>query len=416
LQESIFRNIRRGSTIFLKEAKMPVEFADRMTTVHRSFIREILKVTEDPSIISFAGGLPNPELFPVADLKESVMKVMDESGPESMQYSTTEGFQPLRQYIADRYKETKGIDVDADEILITAGSQQCLDLLGKVLLNSGDNVLIERPGYLGAIQSFSMMQSAFLTVGLEGDGPDLAELERVLDQNEVKMFYAVTNFQNPSGLTYSPEKRKGVADILRGRDVIFVEDDPYGELRFMGEFHKPVVRGYLEENGILLGSFSKVAAPGFRLGWMVCGGEMRDKLIIAKQAADLHTSTFAQRVIHRFVTDNPLDQHIEKIRERYGNQREVMVKAIDEYFPSEVSVTKPEGGMFLWVTLPEGLSSMDLFDEAIKNKVAFVPGRPFYVDGSGENTFRLNFSNSDEEHIAEGIKRLGAGIKSFLAK
>ncbi|WP_421901471.1 PLP-dependent aminotransferase family protein [Maridesulfovibrio sp.] len=395
---------------------MPVKFADRMSTVHRSFIREILKVTEDASIISFAGGLPNPELFPVSDLEEAAVKVMRESGPQSMQYSTTEGFQPLRQYIADRYKEKKGIEVDADEILITSGSQQCLDLLGKVFLNAGDNVVIERPGYLGAIQSFSVFQSNFLTVGLEHDGPDLDELEKVLDENEAKMFYAVTNFQNPSGLTYSAEKRQGVADILKDRDILFVEDDPYGELRFMGDFEKPVVRGYLEDNGILLGSFSKVAAPGFRLGWMVCGGEMRDKLIIAKQASDLHTSTFAQRVMHQYVIDNPLDNHIEKIRERYGNQRAAMVKAIEEYFPAEAKVTRPEGGMFLWVTLPEGMSSMDLFDEAIKNKVAFVPGRPFYVDGSGENTFRLNFSNSDEEHIVEGIKRLGAGIKDFLSK
>ncbi|HAS90576.1 MAG TPA: aspartate aminotransferase [Desulfovibrio sp.] len=395
---------------------MPVRFANRMSTVHRSFIREILKVTEDASIISFAGGLPNPELFPVSDLEEAAVKVMRESGPQSMQYSTTEGFLPLRQYIADRYREKKGIEVDADEILITSGSQQCLDLLGKVFLNAGDNVVIERPGYLGAIQSFSVFESNFLTVGLEQDGPDLGELERVLDGNEAKMFYAVTNFQNPSGLTYSAEKRQGVADILKDRDILFVEDDPYGELRFMGNFEKPVVRGYLEENGILLGSFSKVAAPGFRLGWMVCPGEMRDKLIIAKQASDLHTSTFAQRVMHQYVIDNPLDNHIEKIRGRYGNQRVAMVRAIEEHFPAEAEVTRPEGGMFLWVTLPEGMSSMDLFDEAIKNKVAFVPGRPFYVDGSGENTFRLNFSNSDEEHIEEGIKRLGAGIKAFLGK
>ncbi len=394
---------------------MPVKFADRMSTVHRSFIREILKVTEDESIISFAGGLPNPELFPVPELEKAAVNVLRESGPQSMQYSTTEGFLPLRQFIADRYRTNKGIDVDADEILITAGSQQCLDLLGKVFLNAGDNVLIERPGYLGAIQSFSIFQANFLTVGLESDGPDLSELERVLDENEVKMFYAVTNFQNPSGLTYGAEKRAGVAKILKDRSVLFVEDDPYGELRFMGEFQKPIVRGYLEENGILLGSFSKVAAPGFRLGWMVCPGEIRDKLIIAKQASDLHTSTFAQRVMHRYVTDTPLDNHIEKIRERYGNQRAAMVRAIDEYFPAEVEVTRPEGGMFLWVTLPEGMSSMDLFDEAIKNKVAFVPGRPFYVDGSGENTFRLNFSNSDEEHIEEGIKRLGAGIKDFMS-
>ncbi|WP_031479300.1 aminotransferase-like domain-containing protein [Maridesulfovibrio frigidus] len=395
---------------------MPVKFADRMSTVHRSFIREILKVTQDSSIISFAGGLPNPELFPVAELEAAAVGVLQDSGPQSLQYSTTEGFLPLREYIAARYKEKKGIDVSPDEIIITSGSQQCLDLLGKVLLNAGDNVIIERPGYLGAIQSFSMFQANFITVNLEADGPNLKELEAALDNENVKMFYAVTNFQNPSGLTYSAEKRAGVAKLMKGRDTLFIEDDPYGELRFMGESHPPVVRGYLEEGGVLLGSFSKVAAPGFRLGWMVCGGEMRDKLIIAKQASDLHTSTFAQQVIHRYLTDNVLDEHIEKIKERYGRQRDVMVESISKYFPAEVSITEPEGGMFLWATLPESLSAMDFFEEAIKNKVAFVPGRPFFVDDSGENTFRLNFSNSDEEKIVEGIKRLGEGLKEFIAK
>ncbi len=395
---------------------MPVKFADRMSTVHRSFIREILKVTQDSSIISFAGGLPNPELFPVAELEAAAVGVMQDNGPQSLQYSTTEGFLPLREYIAARYKEKKGIDVSPDEIIITSGSQQCLDLLGKVLLNAGDNVIIERPGYLGAIQSFSMFQANFITVDLEDDGPNLKELEAALDNENVKMFYAVTNFQNPSGLTYSAEKRAGVAKLMKGRDTLFIEDDPYGELRFRGESHPPVVRGYLDEGGVLLGSFSKVAAPGFRLGWMVCGGEMRDKLIIAKQASDLHTSTFAQQVIHRYLTDNVLDDHIEKIKERYGRQRDVMVESIAKYFPAEVTITEPEGGMFLWATLPESLSAMDFFDEAIKSKVAFVPGRPFFVDDSGENTFRLNFSNSDEKKIVEGIKRLGEGLKEFIAK
>lgn len=404
-----------GVMIF-KEALMPVKFAERMSTVHRSFIREILKVTEDSSIISFAGGLPNPELFPVSELEAAAVAVLQEAGPQSLQYSTTEGYLPLRQYIAARYKEKKGIEVDADEIIITTGSQQCLDLIGKVFIDAGDKVIIERPGYLGAIQSFSMFQPEFLSVGLEDDGPDLKELEAALDQDNVKIFYAVTNFQNPSGLTYSDEKRAAVAKLMKGRDTIFVEDDPYGELRFMGKSHPPVVRGYLDEGGILLGSFSKVAAPGFRLGWIVCGGETRDKLIIAKQASDLHTSTFNQHLVYRYITDNVLDDHIEKIRTRYGKQRDVMVESIKEYFPSEVKVTEPEGGMFLWVTLPESLSAMDFFDEAIKNKVAFVPGRPFYIDGSGENTLRLNFSNSDEEHIIEGIKRLGAGLKNYLAK
>lgn len=395
---------------------MATRFADRMQTVHRSFIREILKVTEDTSIISFAGGLPNPELFPVEAMQKAASDVLSQSGPEALQYSTTEGYQPLRQYITDRYRSKKGIEVDPDEILITSGSQQCLDLLGKVFLNAGDNVIFERPGYLGAIQSFSVFQSGFVTVGLEEDGPDLDELEKALRKDNTKLFYAVPNFQNPSGLTYSAEKRASVAEVMKGSDTLFIEDDPYGELRFMGEHQKPLSRGYIKDGSVLLGSFSKIAAPGFRLGWIVADKEIRDKLVVAKQASDLHTSTVSQRIMYRYLSDNDIDSHIEKIRDRYGRQRQKMVESIERFFPDEVKVTKPEGGMFLWATLPEGMSSMDLFDTAISHKVAFVPGRPFYVDGSGDNTFRLNFSNSDEERIAEGVKRLGNCLKDYLAK
>ncbi|WP_027179917.1 PLP-dependent aminotransferase family protein [Maridesulfovibrio bastinii] len=394
---------------------MATKFADRMQTVHRSFIREILKVTEDPSIISFAGGLPNPELFPVEAMRKAASDVLAESGKEVLQYSTTEGYQPLRKFIADRYKSEKGIEVDPEDILLTTGSQQCLDLLGKVFLNSGDRVIIERPGYLGAIQSFSFFQPEFVTVGLENDGPDLNELEKILAMDKVKMFYAVPNFQNPSGLTYSAEKRKAVAELMAESDTLFIEDDPYGELRFMGEHQTPLSKGYLKDNCVLLGSFSKIAAPGFRLGWVVAESEVRDKLVIAKQASDLHTSTVSQRIMYRFMKDNDIDAHIEKIRERYRRQRETMVECIEKYFPEGVEITKPEGGMFLWITLPEGMSSMDLLDTAVAHKVAFVPGRPFYVDGSGENTFRLNFSNSDEEHIEEGIKRMADCLKDFFS-
>jgi len=382
-----------------------------MGTVHRSFIREILKVTADSEIISFAGGLPNPELFPVAAMDTASREVFAEIGSSALQYSTTEGDAGLRAIISERYAK-RGLEVEPDSILITTGSQQILDLCAKVFLDKGDKVVIEKPGYLGAIQAFSLFEPEFVTVSLEDDGPNLVELEDAF-KDGAKCFYAVPNFQNPSGVSYSLEKRKAVAALLDKYGVLFVEDDPYGELRFMGE-DLPSVFGFCKTPGILCGSFSKIAAPGFRIGWVVAEKTVYDKLVIAKQASDLHTSTVAQAIMRRYLETNDIESHVALIRERYGHQREVMVEMIKKYFPSEVSITQPEGGMFLWATMPEGFSSMDLFDVAIKEKVAFVPGRPFYVDGSGENTMRLNFSNSDEDRIEKGINRLGKSIISFF--
>lgn len=391
---------------------MSDKYARRMGTVHRSFIREILKVTADPEIISFAGGLPNPELFPVAAMDAASRAVFADIGASALQYSTTEGDAGLRAIIARRYLD-RGLAVDPDAILVTTGSQQILDICAKVFLDKGDKVVIERPGYLGAIQAFSIFEPEFVTVSLEDDGPNLVELEAAF-KDGAKCFYAVPNFQNPSGVSYSLEKRKGVAALTDKYDVLFVEDDPYGELRFLGE-HLPSVYSFCKKPGILCGSFSKIAAPGFRIGWVVAPDKgVYDKLVIAKQAADLHTSTVSQAIMRRYLETNDIEAHVALIKERYGRQRECMVEMIGRYFPDAVTITKPEGGMFLWATMPEGCSSMELFDMAIKDKVAFVPGRPFYVDGSGENTLRLNFSNSDESRIEEGIKRLGRSIGSFL--
>lgn len=391
---------------------MPELFARRMSTVHRSFIREILKVTADPEIISFAGGLPNPELFPVDAMDKASREVFAEIGASALQYSTTEGDAGLRAIIARRY-EGRGLTVNPDHILVTTGSQQILDICAKVFLDKGDKVVIERPGYLGAIQAFSIFEPEFVTISLESDGPNLAELEAAL-KDGAKCFYAVPNFQNPSGVSYSLEKRKAVAELMDRYEVLFVEDDPYGELRFMGK-DLPSVFSFCERPGILCGSFSKIAAPGFRIGWVVAPEKaVYDKLVIAKQASDLHTSTVSQAIMRRYMETNDIESHVGLIRERYGRQRACMVEMIGKYFPKEVTITEPEGGMFLWATLPESISSMDLFDIAIKEKVAFVPGRPFYVDGSGENTLRLNFSNSDEARIEEGIARLGKAIKTML--
>ena len=279
--------------------------------------------------------------------------------------------------------------------------------IGKTFLNKGDHVAIERPGYLGTIQAFSMFEPAFHSVPLNDDGIDTAFLEKTFDEHRIKMFSAVINFQNPSGITYSKEKRIELGGIIRDHNSIFIEDDPYGELRFMG-VDLPSVRNYLEENTILLGSFSKIVSPGIRLGWMCARKEILDKTIVAKQAADLHSNNLSQRILYRYLIDNDLDEHIEKLRKAYKEQRDLMVSLIEEQFP--------EGGMFLWITLPENLSSMELFNHAIKENVAFVPGSPFYVDGGGENTLRLNFSNSDKEKIEEGIKRLAGIINKVIAE
>lgn len=395
---------------------MPHRFASRMRKAHKSFIREILKVTEQPDVISFAGGLPNPEFFPFRAMERAAVQVISMQGPEALQYSTTEGYFPLREWIAARYKIRYGMNVDPARICITTGSQQALDMVAKVLLNPGDTVLVERPGYLGAIQCFSLYEPVFEGIDLQHDGPDLNALSSCIAKRNVKLFYVAPTFQNPSGLSYSLEKRQAVADLLRGKDVMLLEDNPYGELRFAGQDLPPMAQNMLLDNAMLLGSFSKIVAPGMRVGWIVAPELFLDKLVLAKQAADLHTSTLAQRIVHRFLTDNDLEQHLAIIREHYGESCRAMLQAAEEFFPPEVAVTRPEGGMFLWARLPEGHDAMDLFNLAIEQRVAFVPGRPFHWDGSGENCFRLNFSNAAPDIIRQGMERLGACIRQLLDK
>ena len=388
-------------------------FADRMKTTRKSFIREILKVTQQPEVISFAGGLPNPGFFPVEEIAGASLKVLAKDGRNVLQYSTSEGYLPLREFIAERYLRKSGLKIEPDEILITNGSQQGIDLIGKVFLNKGDRIVIERPGYLGAIQAFSIFEPNFHSIPLLDDGIDTDLLEKALSEDDAKLLYTIPNFQNPSGITYSGQKRKDVANILENHNIVCVEDNPYGELRFTGE-DLPSIRNY-SDNTILLGSFSKIISPGLRIGWICAGKEIMEKLIVAKQAADLHSNYLSQRIVHQYLMDNDIDEHIMKIRAAYGKRRDLMIDMMTEYFPEEVKYTKPEGGMFLWVTLPERVSSLDLFELAVKENVAFVPGNPFYTDdGSRNNTLRLNFSNSDEEQIEEGIKRLARCLKRLL--
>lgn len=392
---------------------MPYHFASRMQTTPRSFIRDILKTTERPEVISFAGGLPSPSLFAVEELRAAAEYVMKHAGESALQYSTTEGYLPLRTFIADRYKTRLSLSVDPDEILITNGSQQCLDLIGKVLLDAGDPVLIERPGYLGAIQAFSLYEPEFHTVALGSDGPDTEELASVLEKHPSRFFYGVPNAQNPSGVTYSEEKRRAIADLLAGTETLFVEDDAYGELRFDGR-SLPSLRTYLPEKTIITGSFSKIVTPGLRMGWISAPREIIEQVNVAKQASDLHSNVLAQRIIARYLEENDLDAHIERIIGEYRARRDLMLSCIGESFPADISVTKPEGGMFLWVTLPDGCSTTTLLELALCENVAFVPGRAFYVDGGGDTAMRLNFSNASEAMIIEGIDRLGKAIRRLV--
>lgn len=382
----------------------------RIQNVPESFIRKILKVSTQPDVISFAGGLPSADLFPIQGLEDACNKVLQTNGKKALQYSSSEGDSELRAWIAQRYQEKQGLNVSPDNILITNGSQQALDLLGKVLLNEGDSVAIENPGYLGAIQSFSLYQPKMFPVAIDEEGMDTKQLAEVLEAHKPKLLYTVPNFQNPTGISYTQENREAVAQVVSQYDTLLIQDDPYGELRFSGK-QKSNFYELLPEQTLILGSFSKVVVPSFRLGWIVAPDWLMKPLVIAKQAADLHTNYFSQQVISQYLKDNALDNHIEKITTFYGRQKQVMMDAIEKYFPKDVQVAEPEGGMFLWVTLPKGVSAMALFDKAIKEKVAFVPGNPFYVGDSIENTMRLSYVTVDEASILEGIKRLAQCMK-----
>lgn len=388
-------------------------FSDRITDVPRSFIREILKVALDPAVISFAGGLPNRELFPVKEIKKATNKVLNMHGKDVFQYGNSEGYQPLREYISQRYQQIKNLDISVEDILITNGSQQGLDLMGKILLNEGNGVIIEEPGYLGAIQAFSIYRPEFLPVAVSEEGMDTQNLLKTVNSRKPKMMYTVPNFQNPSGISYSRENRFEVSKILRGTNIIFIEDDAYGDLQFTGE-RKQSFKELLPDNTVMLGSFSKTILPGFRLGWIVAPKHIMEKLIIAKQAADLHTSHFTQSIIYQYVKDNDIDKHIKKIRKTYGNQCRAMLNSIQKYFPSSVTYTKPNGGMFLWAELPQNVTSLELFDLAVKDNVIFVPGDPFYVNKTRTRTLRLNFSCVDEETIETGTRKLGNAIRNLL--
>lgn len=377
-----------------------------------SFVRGILNAASDPSVISFAGGLPNPISFPQEELLVSMERIVKTYGSKVFQYSITAGLPELRQYIADRYNRKFGLHLTIDNIIITTGSQQALDLLAKVFLDKGDGIIVEKPTYLAAIQAFALQQPVFYPVELTEDGLHLEQLEKALQHN-VKFIYAIPEFQNPTGLTYSAENRNQIYEMLKNRDVVLIEDDPYGELRFDG-VHLPYIGVGRLSNSILLGTFSKTVTPGMRTGFVISENtELLRYIAIAKEASDLHTNIFSQYLLWDYLMHNDLDLHIAKIKELYQKQAQAMINAMEKYFPDTVKYTKPHGGMFLWVTLPKGVSAMELFPKALEKKVAFVPGDPFYINVEKVNTMRLNYTNADCETIDEGIRRLGDLLKQL---
>jgi len=391
-----------------------MQYSSKILNTPSSFIRNILKVTGDQDVISFAGGLPNPISFPTEAIQQSVIRSIAEHETKLFQYSTTQGYEPLRQYIANKYRNNFGYDVSAQDVLITSGSQQALEMLGKVYIDQGDGIVMEEPGYLGAIQAFTLAQPTFYSVTLEEDGLNVAQLEETLANNpNIKFVYTVPNFHNPTGITYSQEKRDAIYEVMRKYDVALIEDDPYGELRFRGESLPYIGFGRLE-NSVVLGSFSKTVTPGMRIGYIITKNtELMNHLETAKQATDLHTNIFSQYIIHDYLQHNEYQEHVEKIIKLYKEQSDAMLAAMEKYFPKNIQYTKPDGGMFIWVTLEEGVSALDLFHKAMEEKVAFVPGDPFYVDKQNVNTLRLNYTNSTPEVIEEGIRKLALIFEKY---
>ena len=388
------------------------KFCSRCALMSSSAIREILKITERPDIISFAGGLPAPEIFPVKEIEEACVQVLRTAGRQALQYSVTEGFLPLRQELAAKMLKY-GVDAQAENIFPTNGSQQALDFMGRLFIDPGDMIVTDCPTYLGALQAFAAYQPRIACMPLDDNGMQVDQLEPVLKKEKVRFIYCLPNFHNPAGVTLSLERRIALVKIAAKYGVPIIEDDPYGELRFEGE-DLPAIMTLHKENTIYMSTFSKILAPGFRLGWVVGPSILISKLVQAKQAADLHTSTFTQMIVHDVMRRGVLQEHSKLIRKVYGERRHVMTDAMEEHFPEGVRWTRPQGGLFLWVTAPEGVNTKDLLKKAIEHKVAFVPGSPFFPHGGGENTMRLNFSNAQPDQIREGIKRLGATLKEAI--
>ena len=393
-------------------------YSDRAGKMRKSEIRELLKVAQDPEVISFAGGLPSPRSFPLQDLQGVVKSVLEHHGEVALQYGTTQGLTELREAIAERACKD-GMNVTAENVMITSGSQQALDTIGKIFLNPGDVALVGLPTYLGGINAYRSYEGNLVGVPLDKDGMIIDILEEKimeLQKEDItpKFIYVVPTFQNPAGVIMPEARRKKLVDLANEYDLVIVEDDPYGKLRFDVDHIKPIKSFDDEGRVIYMSTFSKILSPGFRLAWTIASNELSRKMIICKQALDLCTNTFTQFIVNDFMRSGSLDLHIMKICEMYKPKRDIMMKAMENYFPDGYVCNKPKGGMFAWATLPEGIDTEIMFLDALKEKVAYVHGKAFSVDGSGGRSMRLNFSYANSERIEEGMKRLGAVIDKKL--
>jgi 2-aminoadipate transaminase len=388
------------------------KFCDRCKMMSSSIIREILKFTQMPDMISFAGGLPAPELFPIRAFEEACAHVLRTDGQRALQYSLTEGYGPLKEALADRMGRY-GVEAAPTNIMLTNGSQQALDLIGRVFIGNGDVIVTGKPTYLGALQAWRVYRPRIIGVPVDDEGMNMDALEAVLKTENPKFIYILPNFHNPMGVTLSLERRKKLVELAAKYGTPLVEDDPYGELRFEGEDLPPIVTLH-KQNVIYLSTFSKILAPGIRLGWVVAPEAIIGQLVLAKQSTDLHTSTLVQMITHDIMKRGILKAHAREIRKVYGERRHLMTTLMEEHFPPGVTWTKPEGGLFMWVQTPEHVNTMELLEKAVENKVAFVPGTVFYPDETGLNTMRLNFSNAQPEKIVEGMKRLGKVLQEAI--
>ena len=395
-------------------------FSKRATRFRASEIRELLKITQIPGMISFAGGLPNPLAFPVDIIHECIEKTFQKNIKEALQYGTTEGLTSLRGVLAERMKKNNHINCELHDILITGGAQQALSLVALCFLDPGDTYLTSVPAYLGAIQAFSAFEANCESIPMNDEGIDIDSLRRNLERLRrtgvnPKFIYTVPTFQNPSGETMILGHRKELLDVASEYDFLIIEDDPYGELIFEGDFIPPIKSFDTKGRVVYVSTFSKILAPGFRLGWVIASKEILDKLILAKQATDLCTNVFSQYIAYEYINGGYLDKHVQQIKKLYKRKRDVMLKALKEYFPSEVKWTMPKGGMFIWITLPKSIDTRLMFQKAMAKKVAYVVGEAFFPEGGNYNSMRLNFSYSEDELIKEGIKRLAEVIKDELA-
>ena len=394
---------------------MNIRFSQRMIRedFQGDFMKLIMKAGASPDIISFAGGLPNPISFPVEAIQKATDKVLKEHGVQALQYSAVQGYPPLREFIAKRYQQ-QGLDITADQILITTGSQQGLEIMGAVMLDEGDYIMMENPSYLAALQLFHFYNPKVLPVDLTDEGADCDQVEELIEKYHPKFFYAIPNFQNPTGLTYSEKVRHKLANLIKNSDTIFLEDNPYGDLRYSGTPKTPCKK-LMGDSCVMLGTFSKTVSPGMRLGWICCTEPvLMEKMIEYKQVIDLHSNFFCQMVLAQYFEDNKIEDHIAKITGLYSRQANYMMDCMRKYFPEGVEFTEPEGGMFLWVTLPEGLTAVELSDRAVARNVAFAAGDPFYEAERNVRTFRMNYTNCSDEEIRTGIKILGEEIADMM--